>query len=249
MGDFFMDVDDLVAQVGTMAAPVIFDVRRREAFEADGERLPAARWRNHQEAETWSAALPPGGDVLVYCVHGHQVSQSAAALLRAEGLHARVLRGGIEAWRNAGGPVIRNGGDTASERCEGSRWTLSLEPGAQELACFWLVRRFLDPNARALSLEAAQGQAGADELDARCLVTDRPEPAFPALLDELGLADPSLRALSDLLGDAGSTPFGSHLFDGLAAGPGVRHSSPDASLALFDALYRSLRRHQGDAGA
>ena len=249
MGDFFMDVDDLLAQVGTMAAPVIFDVRRREAFEADGERLPAARWRNHRESAAWSAALLPGRDLLVYCVHGHQVSQSAAALLRAEGRDARVLRGGIEAWRGAGGPVIRNGGDTASERCEGSRWTLPLEPGAQELACLWLVRRFLDPDARALGLEAAQAGAGAEELDARCLVADRPEPAFPALLDELGLADPALRALADLLGEARSTAFGAHLFDGLAVGPGGRHASLDASLALFDALYRSLRKRRGYAAA
>ena len=247
MGDFFMDVNDLLAQVGTMAAPVIFDVRRLEAFEADGERLPTARWRDHREAAIWSAALPPGRDLLVYCVHGHQVSLSAAAVLRAKGLRARVLRGGIEAWRDACGPVVRNGGRTAPERCEESCWTVSLDPGLQELACLWLIRRFLDPNAQVLSLEAAQAEAGAKELGAGCLVTDRP--AFAALLDEFALTDPALRALAALLDDAGATPFLSHLSEGLALGPDGRPSAPDPSLALFDALYRSLRKRQGKAAA
>jgi Fe-Mn family superoxide dismutase len=38
----------------------------------------------------------------VYCVHGHEVSQSVALALRAHGLDARFVAGGIEACRAAG---------------------------------------------------------------------------------------------------------------------------------------------------
>ena len=79
MGDFFMDVSELLHLVGSPKAPLIFDVRRRPAFEADGRLLPGARWRDHLAAANWGAGLPEAAAVVVYCVHGHQVSQSAAA--------------------------------------------------------------------------------------------------------------------------------------------------------------------------
>jgi Fe-Mn family superoxide dismutase len=42
------------------------------------------------------------GPVVVYCVHGHEVSRSIALALNARGIPARYLVGGIEAWREAG---------------------------------------------------------------------------------------------------------------------------------------------------
>jgi Fe-Mn family superoxide dismutase len=44
--------------------------------------------------------------VVVYCVHGHEVSRSTAMQLRAAGLRARFLRGGIEGWQAAGLPLV-----------------------------------------------------------------------------------------------------------------------------------------------
>jgi Fe-Mn family superoxide dismutase len=43
--------------------------------------------------------------VVVYCVHGHEVSRATALRLRAAGLDARFLRGGIAAWEAAGLPL------------------------------------------------------------------------------------------------------------------------------------------------
>jgi Fe-Mn family superoxide dismutase len=40
--------------------------------------------------------------VIVYCVHGHEVGRATALRLRAAGLNARFLRGGIEGWQAAG---------------------------------------------------------------------------------------------------------------------------------------------------
>jgi rhodanese-related sulfurtransferase len=47
--------------------------------------------------------------VLVYCVHGHEVSQTAAALLRAAGFDARHLQGGFEGWAAQGRPISPKG--------------------------------------------------------------------------------------------------------------------------------------------
>jgi carboxylate-amine ligase len=40
--------------------------------------------------------------VLVYCVHGHAVSRGVLLQLRAAGIDARFLRGGIEGWQASG---------------------------------------------------------------------------------------------------------------------------------------------------
>jgi Fe-Mn family superoxide dismutase len=43
--------------------------------------------------------------VIVYCVHGHAISRGAAARLRAAGLNARSIAGGIERWQAEGLPL------------------------------------------------------------------------------------------------------------------------------------------------
>ena len=40
--------------------------------------------------------------IVVYCVHGHEVSQSAARTLRDLGFKAQYLEGGIATWMGAG---------------------------------------------------------------------------------------------------------------------------------------------------
>ena len=64
-------------------------------------RKPAAEWRDHE----WSADLPDGV-VIVYCVHGREVSQGAAGALRSAGIDAVVLEVGIEGFIQAGGETV-----------------------------------------------------------------------------------------------------------------------------------------------
>ncbi len=58
-----------------------------------------------RSVDRWASELPADRDVVVYCVYGHEVSRAAALRLRAAGLRARFLRGGIEGWRTAGRPL------------------------------------------------------------------------------------------------------------------------------------------------
>jgi superoxide dismutase, Fe-Mn family len=84
---------------------LVLDVRRSGVFEQARTMLPGARWCDPAQVASWSAELPTNRAVLVYCVYGHEVSRATAMRLRAAGLNARYLRGGVDAWRAAGRPL------------------------------------------------------------------------------------------------------------------------------------------------
>src|SRR5262245_19467202 len=89
---------DLYARLGT-AAPLLLDVRRDEAFSKDGGLIVSALRRSPGEVERWRRDLIPGRPVVVYCAHGHEVSQGVAASLGQAGIDASYLEGGIAGWR------------------------------------------------------------------------------------------------------------------------------------------------------
>ncbi len=102
---FSITAAELAGRIGLPDAVQIIDVRKRRAFEAADQMIASACWRDHLEAAIWASELDPGRDVVVYCVHGYEVSQSAAALMRAAGLSARFLEGGIDGFIEFGGPT------------------------------------------------------------------------------------------------------------------------------------------------
>lgn len=77
----------------------LLDVRRRSAFEADPRVIPSATWRDPEAVDLWARDLPREVPVVVYCVHGHEVSQGVVDRLQGLGLDAALVEGGIEAWR------------------------------------------------------------------------------------------------------------------------------------------------------
>ncbi|NQU61438.1 MAG: sulfurtransferase [Rhodospirillales bacterium] len=81
----------------------ILDVRKKPAYDEDTVVIPGATWRDPGMFEEWGPKLANGGPVICYCVHGHEVSQGAAAALRDLGIEARYLEGGIEGWKATGG--------------------------------------------------------------------------------------------------------------------------------------------------
>ena len=96
---------DLYGAIGTGAAPLIFDVRRGAAFDADDRMLVGALHRAPDEVGQWLHEVPAGTSVVVYCAHGHAVSQEAAAALLGSGIDARYLEGGIAGWAELGLPM------------------------------------------------------------------------------------------------------------------------------------------------
>ncbi|WP_310385830.1 rhodanese-like domain-containing protein [Roseateles sp.] len=84
---------------------VVVDVRRDAMFEQAQTMLPGAHWRDPAQVADWATELQPGAEVLVYCVYGHEVGRVTAVKLRALGIKASYLPGGIDAWAAAGKPL------------------------------------------------------------------------------------------------------------------------------------------------
>jgi rhodanese-related sulfurtransferase len=98
--------ETVMSLLQTSRPPAVVDVRKRLAFEADPAMLPGAVWRDPHAVVQWAAELPSGCSVVVYCVHGHEVSQAVRDALRRRGVMAGIIEGGFEGWRAAGGPVV-----------------------------------------------------------------------------------------------------------------------------------------------
>jgi rhodanese-related sulfurtransferase len=81
----------------------VLDVRRKSDYEGDKVRLPGAAWRDPEKISDWSRSLPKDKDIVIYCVRGGSVSNSVVDHLQAQGIKARFIEGGIEAWKQAGG--------------------------------------------------------------------------------------------------------------------------------------------------
>ncbi len=97
------------ADQAEVAGAQVFDVRRAGVFELASQMLPGANWRDPAQVGAWSRTLDPGREIVVYCVYGHEVGRSTAMRLRAQGLKARFLRGGFDAWQSAGLPLVNKG--------------------------------------------------------------------------------------------------------------------------------------------
>jgi Fe-Mn family superoxide dismutase len=90
----------------------LLDVRRAGVYEQADSVIPGAAWRDPQAVDEWAGTLPKDEPVVVYCVYGHEVGRSTAMRLRAAGIKARFLRGGLDGWKAAGLPLQPKGGNS-----------------------------------------------------------------------------------------------------------------------------------------
>ncbi len=84
---------------------LVLDVRREADHAASNEAIPGAFWKNPEKIDAWIGALPKTQEVVIYCVRGGAVSNSIVDRLHAEGIKARFVEGGIEAYKAAGGKI------------------------------------------------------------------------------------------------------------------------------------------------
>ncbi len=89
------ELEDLLEQGADIK---VLDVRRREHRVDVEHPIPGAEWKDPEQIAEWSEDLGNHAEVIVYCVHGHNVSQGARDFLRGRGLRSRIVAGGIEAW-------------------------------------------------------------------------------------------------------------------------------------------------------
>jgi hypothetical protein len=222
--------------------------------------VPAASWHDHRQAPDWAHEFT-GSAPVIYCAHGHNVSEMAATMLRQQGVPARVLAGGFEAYVAAGGPTIRRTTwhDPASGRA--SRWVTRARPKIDRIACPWLIRRFIDPKAEIHFVAAAWVRDVAVEMEA--IPFDIPDVefshegercSFDTFLDRFGLDAPSLRELAVIVRAADTdrhdlSPQAPGLLAvslGLSLVHEDDHAQLEAGMILYDALYAWCRSGRGE---
>jgi rhodanese-related sulfurtransferase len=152
--------------IATPRAPLIIDARRRDAHGGSPHLLPGAVWRDPHAVRQWAGELDRAKPIVVACSAAHEMSQMTVAHLRADGLDASVLAGGYEAWAAAGLPFIAKAALDRVAPTRPSVWVTRRRPKIDRVACPWLVRRFLDPQARILYVDPDHVQTVARETGA-----------------------------------------------------------------------------------
>ena len=87
----------------------LLDVRRDAARQQQAASIADARWLDPAAWLDWKdgiAATSAAQPVVLYCAKGHEIGQGLCAALRAMGVDARYLVGGLEGWRNDGRPTV-----------------------------------------------------------------------------------------------------------------------------------------------
>ena len=254
---FFISPQDLWASIGSPAAPQIIDARRRDVYESASGVLPTATWQDAKNAG-WIESLDRTRPIVVACKAGHQMSQMAAADLRAKGYEASVLTGGYEAWSEANFPLLDKATLQRLAPRQPSLWVTRRRPKIDRIACPWLIRRFIDAQAHVLFVDppevpAVARETGAVPFDIEGIEIshDGPRCSFDTMLKLFGLeSEPSLARLALIVRGADTArpdiapeAAGLHAISlGLSALAGDDdHGLLERGFMIYDALFAYLR--------
>ena len=241
--------------VGLPDAPAIIDVRIPDDVAADPRRLPGSDSRSHTDVSVWANAYA-GQRVVVSCQRGLKLSEGVAAWLRHHGVAAENLAGGFEAWRDAGGLLLRSAALPPRDAAGRSVWVTRTRPKVDRIACPWLIRRFVDREAVFLFVSPAEVAAVAERFAATpfdiegVFWSHRGERCtFDVMIEEFGLASPALDRLATIIRAAETATLETvpEAAGFLAASLGLSRmfrddlAQLDAGMLLYDAMYRWCR--------
>lgn len=249
-----LTANELYAVLGLPQAPVVIDVRKEAAFNELPRTLPGALRGAPEWVAEWAPHLPKSRPLLVYCVHGHEVGKGAAQSLAALGFQVNYLERGIVGWIEKTLPTIARRPEWVAPEPGGqsSRWITRERPKIDRLACPWLIRRFIDPQAHFLYVPASEVRSQAAALKAQpydipdTVFSHRgPLCSFDAFLVEFDLRDPALDVLARIVraADTGmleTAPQAAGLLAmslGLCANIRQDAALLEAAMPLYDALY------------
>jgi rhodanese-related sulfurtransferase len=243
----------LYAEIGTPSAPIVVDVRRDTDFTASERLIVSASRQLPDAVEQWARELPRDRLIALYCAHGREVSQTAAAALRALGFNAVYLEGGFEDWVRIGLPTRRNVGGVSG------KWVTRERPKIDRIACPWLIRRFIDPYAQFLYVPTAMVIATANQLNATPYDIEGVQFAhegercsFDTIIRIYDIADQPLHHLAKIVRGADTSrhdlaPQCGGLFAislGLSANFSDDHEMLAHGMVMYDALYTWCRSLQ-----
>lgn len=245
-----ISISALREELQGLQPPIVIDVRRQAAFVESTQMIAGALRRAPEHVADWAATLPAAEAFVVYCAHGHEVSQQVAAVLIEIGLRARYLAGGLDAW------IVAQGALDAKPRDAATRWVTRERPKIDRIACPWLVARFIDPDAQFAYVPPPHVLAAARERDA--IPYDIPDVhfshdgercSFDAFLAHYRLRDPALAQLALIVRGADTArldlaPQAAGLAAislGLSRNFSDDHQMLAHGMVIYDALYRWCR--------
>lgn len=246
---------DLPKPRSAAPAPLVIDVRREAAYLAAPDLMAGALRRDPAAVADWAEELPQAAGIVVYCVHGHEVSQHAARALCERGLDARFVEGGIEALRAAGASLM------AKPAGAPTRWITRERPKVDRIACPWLISRFIDRNAEFLYVPstdvrkmAAQEHAIPYDVPDVTFSHEGERCSFDAFMRLFRLTDPALLHLADIVRGADTdrpeiAPQAAGLAAlslGLSRLIGDDHAQLRQGMVMYDALYLWCKEGQDE---
>ncbi|MCB1510086.1 MAG: chromate resistance protein [Hyphomicrobiaceae bacterium] len=250
-----ISVSNLAKLIGTPAAPIIVDVCIDEDFAADPRLVPTAIRHPFKTIDTLATRLA-GRKVVVVCQKGLKLSQGAAAILRARGLDAENLEGGNFAWRDAGQPLVPAARIPSRAADGATLWVTRHRPKVDRVACPWLIRRFVDRDARFLFVAPSEVEAVAERFGATAFDIDGvfwshrgDRCTFDTMLAEFALETDALLRLAVVVrsADTNRHDLAAQAAGLLACSVGLSRMYRDdllqleAGMAVYDAFYRWAR--------
>jgi len=248
-------VSQLSRLIGTPDVPVLIDVCIDDDFSKDPRLIPTSLRCPHTSIGDHVESLQ-GRRVVVICQKGKKLSEGAAAIMRAKGVNAETLEGGIFAWRDGKEPLVpaakvpqRN-----SEGC--TLWVTRQRPKIDRIACPWLIRRFIDPTAQFLfvapsEVEDVADKFGAIPFDVEGVFWSHRDDlcTFDVMIDEFALDTEPLQRLATIVrgADTNRHELAPEAAGLLAASLGLSRmyrddlAQLDAGMIIYDAFYRWAR--------
>ena len=100
-----ISVEELARQLEQGTPLRLLDVRRAKAKIESGVQIAGAQWKDPALWLDWKDDITHDLSIVVYCAHGHEISQGLTATLNAMGADASHLEGGISEWISQGKPA------------------------------------------------------------------------------------------------------------------------------------------------
>jgi rhodanese-related sulfurtransferase len=98
--------DDVKKILSASEKTTILDLRRNADYDKDTLTMPTAQRFDPDKIAQWSAGFPKDKEIVLFCAHGRSISDASVKYLTANGYKARLIPGGFDAWKAAGGTVI-----------------------------------------------------------------------------------------------------------------------------------------------
>jgi hypothetical protein len=236
----------------------LFDAARDAEYTSilkDLRKLGSAAKRS---AKRSSAAPPPDGELVKMRRRFAEVAEkdffSATGRLAVEALLTE-----LEARQAAAAAqgVRVEPTSKVSEDLSGRTWVTRQDVHVDRIACAWLIRRFIDKEARFKFVSAKNYEPDAAELRFDMFQAEFTHEgdrcSFEVMLERFGLDDPALSAIGEIVHDIDlkdgkfgreETPGIAHVIAGLCSGFGDDMTRIERGCALLDDMYASFRRRR-----